>query len=147
MFDHVSVGVRDLARSKRFYDAALRPLGYVCLMENADALGYGREKVALWIGKVEQPARPDMGSGLHFCFGAPTREAVDGFYVAAVNTGGADNGAPGLWHGLLRRLGGRPRWVSHRGIFRRLGVLAVYRLTRSMQAWRANEWLQFARTY
>ena len=46
MFDHVSVGVRDLAPSKRFYDAALRPLGYVCLMENADALGYGREKVA-----------------------------------------------------------------------------------------------------
>jgi catechol 2,3-dioxygenase-like lactoylglutathione lyase family enzyme len=96
MFDHVSVGVRDLARSKHFCDAALRPLGYVCLMENADALEYGREKLALWIGKVEQPVRTDMGSGLHFCFGAPPREAVDGFYVAAVNTGGADNGAPGL---------------------------------------------------
>ena len=40
--------------------------------------------------------RPDMGSGLHFCFGAPTREAVDGLYIDAVNTGGADNGAPGL---------------------------------------------------
>jgi hypothetical protein len=77
MFDHVSIGVRDLARSKRFYDAALRPLGYACLMENAEALGYGREKIALWIGKAEQPVRPDMGSGLHFCFGAPTREAVD----------------------------------------------------------------------
>ena len=96
MFDHVSIGVRDLARSKRFYDAALRSLGYVCLMENADALGYGREKIALWIGRTEQPVRPDMGSGLHFCFGATTREAVDAFHVAAVNTGGADNGAPGL---------------------------------------------------
>jgi catechol 2,3-dioxygenase-like lactoylglutathione lyase family enzyme len=94
MLDHVSIGVRDLARSKRFYDAALRPLGYVCL--TADALGYGREKIVFWIGKAEQPVRPDMGSGLHFCFGAPTREAVDGFHVAAVNTGGADNGAPGL---------------------------------------------------
>ena len=58
MFDHVSIGVRDLARSRRFYDAALRPLGYVCLMENADALGYGREKVALWIGRAEQPGDP-----------------------------------------------------------------------------------------
>ena len=96
MLDHVSIGVRDLARSKRFYDAALRPLGYVCLMENADTLGYGREKIALWIGKAEQPVPPDKGSGLHFCFGAPTREAVDAFHVAAVNTGGADNGAPGL---------------------------------------------------
>jgi catechol 2,3-dioxygenase-like lactoylglutathione lyase family enzyme len=108
MFDHVSIGVRDLARSKRLYDAALRPLDYVCLMENADALGYGREKIALWIGKAEQPVRPDMGSGLHFCFGAPTREVVDAFHVAAVNAGGADNGAPGLWHGLLRRLRSRP---------------------------------------
>jgi catechol 2,3-dioxygenase-like lactoylglutathione lyase family enzyme len=96
MFDHVSIGVRDLVRSKRFYDAAFRPLGYVCLTESADALGYGREKVAFWIGKAEQPVRPDTGSGLHFCFGAPTREAIDAFHVAAVNTGGADNGAPGL---------------------------------------------------
>ena len=96
MFDHVSIGVRDLARSKRFYDAALRPLGYVCLTENADALGYGREKIALWVSKADQPVRPDMGSGLHFCFGAPTREAVDAFHVAAVSTGGDDNGAPGL---------------------------------------------------
>ena len=96
MFDHVSIGVRELARSKRFYDAALRPLGYVCLTESADALGYGREKIALWIGQAEQPMRPDRGSGLHFCFGAPTREAVDGFHAAALSTGGADNGAPGL---------------------------------------------------
>jgi len=96
MFDHVSIGVRDLARTKRFYDAALRPLSYVCLMENADALGYGRDKIALWIGKAAQPVRPDTESGLHFCFAAPTREAVDAFHVAALSTGGADNGAPGL---------------------------------------------------
>src|SRR5215469_14303715 len=96
MFDHISIGVRDFACSKRFYDAALRPLGSVCLIENADALGYGRAKISLWIGKADQPVRPDMGSGLHFCFGAPTREAVDAFHVAAVSTGGDDNGAPGL---------------------------------------------------
>ena len=96
MFDHVSIGVRDLARSKRFYDAALRPLGCVCLMENADALGYGREKIALWIGKVARPVPSDKGSNLHFCSAAPTHEAVDAFHVAALSTGGTDNGAPGL---------------------------------------------------
>jgi catechol 2,3-dioxygenase-like lactoylglutathione lyase family enzyme len=96
MFDHVSIGVRDLARTKPFYDAALRPLGYVCLMENADALGYGRDKIALWIGKAARPVPSDTGSGLHFCFAAPNREAVDAFHAAAVSTGGADNGAPGL---------------------------------------------------
>jgi catechol 2,3-dioxygenase-like lactoylglutathione lyase family enzyme len=27
MFDHVSIGVADIARSKQFYDTALKPLG------------------------------------------------------------------------------------------------------------------------
>jgi catechol 2,3-dioxygenase-like lactoylglutathione lyase family enzyme len=96
MFDHVSIGVRDLARAKRFYDAALHSLGYVCLSENADALGYGRDKIGLWIGKAERPVPSDTGSNLHFCFAAPTLEAVDAFHVAALAAGGADNGAPGL---------------------------------------------------
>lgn len=30
MLDHVSIGVRDAGTSKRFYDAALKPLGYSC---------------------------------------------------------------------------------------------------------------------
>src|SRR5262245_17317629 len=96
MFNHVSIGVRDLARAKRFYDAALRPLGYVCLSENADALGYGRNNLGRWIGKTTRPVPADTGSNLHFCFAAPTREAVDAFHVAAISAGGADNGAPGL---------------------------------------------------
>jgi hypothetical protein len=123
MFDHVSIGVRDLARAKRFYDAALRPLGYVCLSENADALGYGRDKIGLWIGTAARPVPSDTASNLHFCFTAPTREAVDAFHVAALSTGGAAWPAPGLWHGLLRSLRGRHRRVSHRGLLRRLGCL------------------------
>jgi catechol 2,3-dioxygenase-like lactoylglutathione lyase family enzyme len=96
MFDHVSIGVRDLARARQFYDAALRPLGYACLSEGADALGYGRDKIALWIGKAARPVPPEPGSNLHFCFAALTREAVDAFHAAALGTGGTDNGAPGL---------------------------------------------------
>ena len=96
MFDHVSIGVRDLARAKRFYDAVLPPLGYACLSEDAGALGYGRDKIALWIGTAARPVPPDPDSNLHFCFAAPTRAAVDAFHAAALSTGGADNGAPGL---------------------------------------------------
>jgi catechol 2,3-dioxygenase-like lactoylglutathione lyase family enzyme len=59
MFDHVSIGVHDLARAKRFYDATLHPLGYVCLSENVDALGYGRDKIGLWIGKAPRPVPSD----------------------------------------------------------------------------------------
>ena len=96
MFDHVSIGVRDLARAKRFYDAALKPLGYVCLSEGAGSLGYGAEAVALWIGAAERPVPPDEKSNLHFCFAAPTRKSVDAFHAAALKAGGRDNGAPGL---------------------------------------------------
>ncbi len=95
MIDHVSIGVRDIARTKRFYDATLKPLGYACLSEADGSLGYGRDAVALWIGTAEHPVPPDMKSGLHFCFIAPTRQSVDAFH-AALQTGGSDNGAPGL---------------------------------------------------
>lgn len=46
MIDQVSIGVRDVARTKRFYDAALQPLGYTCLSEADASLGYGRDAVA-----------------------------------------------------------------------------------------------------
>ena len=96
MFDHVSIGVRDLARAKRFYDAALKPLGYACLSESAGSLGYGADAVALWIGAAERPVPADEKSNLHFCFAAPTRKSVDAFHAAALKAGGRDNGAPGL---------------------------------------------------
>jgi catechol 2,3-dioxygenase-like lactoylglutathione lyase family enzyme len=96
MLDHVSIGVRDVAKAKRFYDAALKPLGYTCLSESPGSLGYGSGAVALWIGAAEQPVAADLKSGLHFCFTAPTRKAVDAFHEAALRAGGSDNGAPGL---------------------------------------------------
>src|SRR5208282_5292732 len=96
MIDHVSIGVRDIARSKRFYDAALKPLGYACLSQGEGSLGYGRGIVALWIGATEHPVAADMTSGLHFCFTAPTPDSVNAFHAAALKTGGRDNGKPGL---------------------------------------------------
>jgi catechol 2,3-dioxygenase-like lactoylglutathione lyase family enzyme len=96
MFNHVSIGVRDIARAKRFYDAALKPLGYTCLSAGADSLGYGRDSVALWIGAADRPVPADGKSGLHFCFDAPTRQSVDAFHAAAMRAGGGDNGKPGV---------------------------------------------------
>ena len=96
MLDHVSIGVRDLARAKRFYDATLKPLGYNCLSNGDSALGYGGDAVAFWVLTAERPVTADETSGLHFCFSAPTRAAVDAFHVAALAAGGRDNGKPGL---------------------------------------------------
>jgi len=53
MFDHISIGVRDVAAAKKFYDAALAPLGYSCLSAGATSLGYGKDGVALWVGAAE----------------------------------------------------------------------------------------------
>ena len=53
MLDHVSIGVANVGRSKRFYDAVLKPLGYSCLSESAESLGYGHDRVAYWIQKAE----------------------------------------------------------------------------------------------
>ena len=55
MFNHISIGVRDIARSKKFYDAVLKPLGFKCLSEDATSLGYGADAVALWIGQSTKP--------------------------------------------------------------------------------------------
>ena len=95
MLDHVSIGVRNIAAAKRFYDAALAPLGYSSLSASDSSLGYGRQAVAFWINRVENPVPDDPGSGLHFCFSAPTRQSVDAFYRAAIGAGGRDNGGPG----------------------------------------------------
>jgi catechol 2,3-dioxygenase-like lactoylglutathione lyase family enzyme len=96
MINHVSIGVRDLTRTKRFYDAALEPLGYSCLSQGQDSLGYGSGEVAFWISSVERPVPADEKSGLHFCFSAPTRSSVDAFHASALRAGGRDNGRPGL---------------------------------------------------
>ena len=96
MFDHISIGVRDIKRTRSFYDAALKPLGYTCISEGETSLGYGRDSVALWINVVPKPVPEDEWSGLYFCFAAPTRRSVDEFHAAALANGGRDNGKAGL---------------------------------------------------
>jgi len=96
MIDHVSIGVRDIKAAKRFYDAALQPLGYTCLSEGETSLGYGQGAVVFWISVTDRPVPADAKSGLHFCLSAPSRKSVDSFHTAALKAGGRDNGAPGI---------------------------------------------------
>jgi catechol 2,3-dioxygenase-like lactoylglutathione lyase family enzyme len=96
MIDHVSIGVRDVAKAKTFYDAVLKPIGYACLSASEGSLGYGSERAVFWISASENPVPSDPPSGLHFCFTAPTRACVAAFHQAALRHGGRDNGKPGL---------------------------------------------------
>ncbi|MGH7047616.1 MAG: VOC family protein [Stellaceae bacterium] len=93
MLDHVTLAVRDLSRSRSFYDRALAPLGIERLYsEGMTFLGYGvRPKAFFWIG-----LRAAEATGAHVAFAASSRAAVDAFHEAALAGGGHDNGAPGL---------------------------------------------------
>ena len=93
MIDHVSVGVSDISQTGKFYDAALKPLGYSRLADGDDSLGYGKDQVRLYTNIAKKPIKPDIDSGLHFCFAAPTRKSVDAFHEAALAAGGRDNGS------------------------------------------------------
>src|SRR6195256_4200001 len=100
MLDHVSLGVRDIDRSRRFYDAALRPLGLVRIADFGSGRGsdYGAAPGSLGVEFTitgEADVRTPI-PGAHICFRAPERAAVDAFHVAALSAGGRDDGAPGL---------------------------------------------------
>jgi catechol 2,3-dioxygenase-like lactoylglutathione lyase family enzyme len=96
MIHHVSIGVKDLAAAKRFYDKSLAPLGIKCLAEGDAYLGYGADGPEFWVLPAKRPVKADDESGLHFCLQAPNRKAVEGFHAAALKTGGRDNGKPGI---------------------------------------------------
>jgi catechol 2,3-dioxygenase-like lactoylglutathione lyase family enzyme len=96
MINHVSIGTADIARARKFYDAALKPLGYSCLSKDDSSLGYGADSASLWVLKSARPVAQNAESGLHLCFDAPTRKSVDAFYKAALAAGGKDNGKPGV---------------------------------------------------
>ena len=95
MFNHVSVGTRDLERAARFYDAALGALGYRRTMSESFGCAWGVEWPEFW-ATLPEDGEAAAGNGVHVAFIAPSREAVDAFHAAALAEGGSDAGAPGL---------------------------------------------------
>ena len=96
MFDHVSIGVSDIKRAGTFYDAVLKPLDIARLHDGDTALVYGEKSSGLCLLAASKPVKADLESGLHFCFQAKSRAAVDAFHAAALKMGGKDNGKPGV---------------------------------------------------
>ena len=95
MFNHVSVGTRDLERAARFYDAALGALGYRRTMSKSFGCAWGVEWPEFW-ATLPEDGEAAAGNGVHVAFIAPSREAVDAFHAAVLAEGGSDAGAPGL---------------------------------------------------
>ncbi|MBR0655995.1 VOC family protein [Plastoroseomonas arctica] len=94
--DHLGFSVSDFTKSRAFYIAALKPIGFSVKKETADSLmlGAGAGEPELWIGAASL-AGPPPGH-FHFAFTAPDHASVDAFHAAALAAGGRDNGGPGL---------------------------------------------------
>jgi catechol 2,3-dioxygenase-like lactoylglutathione lyase family enzyme len=91
MFDHILIKVKDLKASKRFYTAALAPLGCSVQYEGDGILVFGRKDMPGFC-----LAEGASGGPVHIAFAAKDRAAVKAFYAAALPAGGKDNGKPGL---------------------------------------------------
>ena len=107
MLDHISIRVTDYDRSKKFYQAALAPLGYTLAMEADSGAGFRKGFIPdFWIKQgetISSGARAEStqltgcgGPAVHVAFSSDDRGTVDAFYLAALAAGARDNGAPGL---------------------------------------------------
>jgi catechol 2,3-dioxygenase-like lactoylglutathione lyase family enzyme len=98
MLDHISLGVSDISRSRRFFDAVLKPLGVVRTVDfEGRGSDYGMMAGSLGVEFTiteERGAAPVPGT--HVCFRAGDRTAVHAFHAAALREGGRSDGAPGL---------------------------------------------------
>lgn len=92
MIDHVSIKVRNLEKSRGFYESAFRPLGY--------KVAFGEESVywAFDVGKglfeIIQSNDKKPLTRTHVAFRVKDKSEVRAFYKAALKAGGKDNGSP-----------------------------------------------------
>jgi catechol 2,3-dioxygenase-like lactoylglutathione lyase family enzyme len=96
MIDHISVGVSDLERAARFYEATLATLGLSRLVTRPATIGFGKKYPEFWINLRKAMARVEEGSGSHICLRARSTDEVDAFDAAALRAGGRSDGAPSL---------------------------------------------------
>jgi catechol 2,3-dioxygenase-like lactoylglutathione lyase family enzyme len=96
VIDHVSVGVSDLERSARFYEATLASLGLSRVVTRPATIGFGKAYPEFWINLRAGMKPVEPQSGVHICLRAKSTAEVDAFHAAALKAGGRSDGAPGL---------------------------------------------------
>ena len=102
MFSHVMLGTNNLSESILFYDKVMPSLGYSRQCTGDSFAGYGHEgdiptgANCLWIGVPFNGEVASPGNGVNIALLAPTRDQVDRFYRVALESGGTDEGFPGV---------------------------------------------------
>jgi predicted lactoylglutathione lyase len=96
MIDHVSIRVKDLEKSRAFYEKVLTVFGYTLNLSNEQksfyGFGIGKDPILEIIQATEKlPAHKKI----HIAFKAKTKDQVKEFYKVAMENGAKDNGKPG----------------------------------------------------
>jgi catechol 2,3-dioxygenase-like lactoylglutathione lyase family enzyme len=90
IFDHVTIRVADVDRSEAFYAPLLSTLGIDVVERGDDFIEWG--VFSLTAASSEKPPTRNA----HVAFASPSRRLVDAFWLAGVDAGYEDDGAPGL---------------------------------------------------
>ncbi len=113
MIGYVTIGVRDLERAARFYDAVLAVLGCGRVMEFDGFIAWGKPSggALLAITRPYDGNAPTVGNGVMIALSARDPEQVDAVYQQAIAQGGSDEGPPGprgegFYAGYFRDLDG-----------------------------------------
>ena len=92
LIDHVQLVVRDLAASRRFYEAVFEMLG-IPIGGTADDYFWADE---LFVSSADSEAAQGKLTGRHhLAFQAKDNAMVEAFHKAGLAAGGTDNGPPG----------------------------------------------------
>ena len=94
MFDHIQIKVSDFAKSRPFYEAIMKTLGYgVVFEEDGVVVGFGTSPHDMF--EIRQASeKVPLSSATHVAFVAKSEGAVRAFHKTALELGAKDNGAP-----------------------------------------------------
>lgn len=96
MIDHVTIRVKDLEKSRVFYEKVLAALGYKhnigSKKEGYYGFGFGEDPIF----EISKPTKErPVNRKVHIAFKAKTKDQIKEFYKVAIANGAKDNGKPG----------------------------------------------------
>ncbi len=94
MIDHVTIKVRNLEKSRQFYEKAFIPLGYkIAFGEIGRVYAFDLGQGLLF--EISQYKELHPITSVHIAFRAQSQQQVKEFYQSALAAGGITNGEPG----------------------------------------------------
>lgn len=102
MIAYTTLGVNDMDRAIRFYDAVFAPLGGTRDETSPTWTGYSRpgDRAKFFLTRPFDRSAATFGNGTMLAFLAQDRAAVDAFHSAALAHQGACEGPPGVREGM-----------------------------------------------